>query len=166
MKHQVEQRNIQKSWKKFHTLASRESPSVTGCCRKHPPGNLPSGHAYTVLHTVEVNRGGHKYKLVKIRNPWAQERYTGPWSDNSAYWTPSTKKQAGWKKRNDGVFFMPFELFIDRLWSTGTAIYHNYNYEHMWRFKQTVKRKDFRIHNPVAQKFYVVLETQSPRLKP
>lgn len=61
---------------------------------------------------------------------------------------------------------MPFELFIDRLRSTGTAIYHKYAYEHYWKVTQTTKRKEFKIHNPVAQKFFITVETQSPRLQP
>lgn len=90
--HRKEQRDVEASWRKYHTLATRESPSVIGCCRKHPPGNLPTGHAYTLLATVEVSENGQTYRLVKIRNPWANERYSGPFSDQSSYWTPSLKK--------------------------------------------------------------------------
>lgn len=58
--HRDEERDVKASWKKFHLLASRKNPSVIGCCRKTPPGDLPSGHAYTLLGTVEVSDNGKK----------------------------------------------------------------------------------------------------------
>lgn len=61
---------------------------------------------------------------------------------------------------------MPFELFIDRLRSTGTAIYHKYNYEHLWNFSQNTKSVEYKIHNPIDQKFFITIESISPRLKP
>jgi len=39
---------------------------------------LVGGHAYTTLGVVELSNG---VKLVKARNPWSSERYTGPWND-------------------------------------------------------------------------------------
>jgi len=50
-------------------------------------------------------------------------------------WTDDLKKQAGWKNRNDGVFFMPFDLYIDRVDATAFAIYHKYGYEHYWNLE-------------------------------
>ena len=44
--------------------------------------NIVYAHAYTLLSAVEINGN----KLFKMRNPWATERYNGPWSDGSAEW--------------------------------------------------------------------------------
>ena len=42
-----------------------------------------------------------------MRNPWASEKYSGPWNDNDKRWTPELREKAGSDKANDGVFFMP-----------------------------------------------------------
>ena len=39
---------------------------------------IAQGHGYTVLNAVEVNGN----KLVRVRNPWGKENYSGPWNDN------------------------------------------------------------------------------------
>jgi hypothetical protein len=50
--------------------------------------NLVAGHAYSLIGTAVYN----KEKLVKVRNPWGSERYTGPWSDkDTAKWTAAAK---------------------------------------------------------------------------
>mgnify|MGYP001036233403 CR=1 FL=1 len=69
--------------------------------------NLVNGHAFTVLGGHEITKDGKPYeKLVKIRNPWASEMYTGPWSDKSDLWTEDFKKQVNMTVANDGVFYM------------------------------------------------------------
>ena len=46
------------------------------------------GHAYSVLRVLTVtDANGDSHKLVEARNPWAEETYTGDWSDSSSRWT-------------------------------------------------------------------------------
>ena len=35
---------------------------------------------------------GKSVKLVRLRNPWTKEKYTGPWGEADAKWTNETKK--------------------------------------------------------------------------
>lgn len=51
--------------------------------------SLVTGHAYTILGVASLAGGPD---LVKLRNPWAKEEYTGPFNDNSDDWTPAWKK--------------------------------------------------------------------------
>ncbi|KAE8655380.1 hypothetical protein F3Y22_tig00117032pilonHSYRG00254 [Hibiscus syriacus] len=45
---------------------------------------IVQGHAYSLLQVREVDG----YKLIQIRNPWANEvEWNGPWSDSSSEWT-------------------------------------------------------------------------------
>jgi len=44
-------------------------------------------------------------KLVKIRNPWGIESFSGAYSDKSQLWDEATKKEAGYENKNDGIFF-------------------------------------------------------------
>ena len=69
-------------------------------------------HAYTVLKPIEVTDAkGKKIKLIKMRNPWGAEDYTGPYSDNSKLWTDALKKQVGGLTVNkkDGIFYIPLD---------------------------------------------------------
>jgi len=40
---------------------------------------LPGAHAYTLMGTATLSDGT---KLLKMRNPWGSEVYTGPYSDD------------------------------------------------------------------------------------
>ena len=54
--------------------------------------------------------GGHK--LVKLRNPWANEvEWTGAWSDQSEMWTERMKKKLNFVASDDGEFWMSFDDF-------------------------------------------------------
>jgi len=50
-------------------------------------------------------------KLIKVRNPWGSEQYSGDWSDNSDKWTDAYRAaveaelgDAG--ASNQGIFYM------------------------------------------------------------
>ena len=70
-------------------------------------------HAYTTLGVVELSTGD---KLVKMRNPWASEHYHAAWCDSCSEWnniSAADKELAGFTNANDGVFFMPIQLYYD-----------------------------------------------------
>lgn len=48
---------------------------------------LFDGHAYAVVSLYEHNG----LRLLKIRNPWGDQEWTGDWSDKSSKWTPELK---------------------------------------------------------------------------
>ena len=69
-------------------------------------------HAYTLLGVLDLQKNGASYKkLLKIRNPFGDERYNGPWHDGDKQWTDEFKKQANLVIASDGIFYMPFEIF-------------------------------------------------------
>jgi hypothetical protein len=55
------------------------------------PFSLPNNHAYTLVGTYSLfNNNVLSTRLVKIRNPWGIDSYTGKWSDTDvASWTIS-----------------------------------------------------------------------------
>lgn len=57
-------------------------------------------------------------KLLRIRNPWANEtEWTGDWSDSSSMWKKVAKAdsdQMNPKRKNDGEFWMSFEDFCKK----------------------------------------------------
>lgn len=80
-----------------HTAAETE----LGC-------GLLTGHAYSIIDCQEVNG----VKLLRLRNPWGQGEWNGPWADNSTEWTPEMMKHFHYEFANDGTFFMNFTDFI------------------------------------------------------
>jgi len=52
-------------------------------------------------------------KLVKIRNPWGSEGYTGDWSDKSSKWDSSSRAALNHVEKDDGIFWMTLSDFKD-----------------------------------------------------
>ncbi|KAA8593129.1 hypothetical protein FQN60_018584, partial [Etheostoma spectabile] len=57
---------------------------------------------------------GQKVQLVRIRNPWGQVEWNGPWSDDSREWNyvdAAEKNRLQQNSLDDGEFWMEFEDF-------------------------------------------------------
>ncbi|KAJ3613588.1 hypothetical protein NHX12_019834 [Muraenolepis orangiensis] len=78
---------------------------------------LVKGHAYSVTAVEECKQSqakDTKVRLVRLRNPWGQVEWTGPWSDNSKEWTSLSKgekEKLQHQSAEDGEFWMSFEDF-------------------------------------------------------
>ncbi|XP_053290294.1 calpain-3 isoform X2 [Pleuronectes platessa] len=85
-----------------------ETRTVTG---------LVKGHAYSVTAVEECKSSQHKdakVRLVRLRNPWGQVEWNGPWSDNSKEWatlSKTEKEKLQHQSAEDGEFWMSFEDF-------------------------------------------------------
>uniref|UniRef100_A0A8C7F4B2 Calpain-3 n=1 Tax=Oncorhynchus kisutch TaxID=8019 RepID=A0A8C7F4B2_ONCKI len=82
-----------------------ETRTVTG---------LVKGHAYSVTAVEESQHKASKVRLVRLRNPWGQVEWNGPWSDNSKEWvslSKGEKDQLQHQSAEDGEFWMSFEDF-------------------------------------------------------
>ncbi|RXN04639.1 calpain-2 catalytic subunit-like protein [Labeo rohita] len=89
--------------------SSYESEAVTSL-------KLVKGHAYSVTGAEEVHSYGCPVQLVRIRNPWGQVEWTGPWSDNSNEWNsiqPEEKSKLDYSGE-DGEFWMAYSDFIQQ----------------------------------------------------
>ncbi|KAG5855496.1 hypothetical protein ANANG_G00049650 [Anguilla anguilla] len=75
---------------------------------------LVKGHAYSVTAVDEVRYEGDMVKLIRIRNPWGQVEWTGPWSDGSMQWQQVSDEDRGRlnNKSEDGEFWMSFSEFL------------------------------------------------------
>ena len=89
------------------TLGSHEG---TGNDQDSNRVGLPYNHVFTVLTTVELDENGTKHRLIKIRNPWNEEKFFGDWSDKSSLWDVRRLEAAGHTiDHEDGVYFMAVE---------------------------------------------------------
>jgi len=70
---------------------------------------LVSDHAYVILNTHEVEVSGKGVvRLMRLRNPWGHQEWSGEWSDQSPVWTEELRKKLSHIKQDDGVFFISF----------------------------------------------------------
>jgi len=76
---------------------------------------LVKGHAYTVTGVKKATVGDSEVELVRVRNPWGNEReWNGAWSDESEEWSQMSvedKELIGLNYDDDGEFWMSFEDF-------------------------------------------------------
>ncbi|XP_026085277.1 calpain-3-like isoform X1 [Carassius auratus] len=78
---------------------------------------LVKGHAYSVTAVEECKQSQQKetkVRLVRLRNPWGQVEWNGPWSDNSKEWetlSKGEKEKLQHQNADDGEFWMSFEDF-------------------------------------------------------
>jgi hypothetical protein len=81
---------------------------------------IVSGHAYSLIDCQEVvDSRGRQARIVQIRNPWGKFEWTGDWSDSSPLWTEATRQQCRVVKKDDGIFWMAFEQFIQNYEGVG-----------------------------------------------
>ncbi|XP_075947887.1 calpain-9 [Anarhichas minor] len=84
--------------------AESEAKTTTG---------LVKGHAYSITGVEEVTVRGQKVQLVRVRNPWGQVEWNGPWSDSSREWNnvDAADKNRLLQKSDNGEFWMEFNDF-------------------------------------------------------
>ncbi|KAM3606381.1 uncharacterized protein V6R79_015119 [Siganus canaliculatus] len=113
---------------------------------------LVKGHAYSLTGAEEVKSESRMVQLVRIRNPWGQVEWTGPWSDGSKEWNHISEDEK--LKLNhvaeDGEFWMSFSDFMrqfsrleicnltpDTLASDDVHHWNHYQFDGMWRIGST-----------------------------
>ncbi|KAF7644626.1 hypothetical protein LDENG_00218700 [Lucifuga dentata] len=75
---------------------------------------LVKGHAYSLTGAGQVEYRGDMVKLIRVRNPWGQVEWTGPWSDNSGEWSQISDedRERLSHRSEDGEFWMSFSDFV------------------------------------------------------
>lgn len=104
--------------------------SMMGCSLDPIPGQIEAklsnglicGHAYSItgLTTLDARSGlntpsvNGKIPMVRVRNPWGESEWNGPWCDKSSEWRfipDAEKKKIGLTHEEDGEFWMTFQDF-------------------------------------------------------
>ena len=148
-------------------FAGKNYPMTSGCCHSGGVYGLISGHAYSLLDVKEIqDDSGTKHTLAKMRNPWNQEHYKGPWRDSDPKWTAAMKKEVNLQKANDGIFWMNYDDYIKYFYNTGVAMYDKYAAYDVQNVKPTKKYATYEIDNPTDQIWYLTAEQYSKRHYP
>ncbi|XP_047129851.1 calpain-5 isoform X1 [Hydra vulgaris] len=83
---------------------------------------LVKGHAYSILAVKKIKIGNdhisifnaNRLFMVKLRNPWGDTEWNGPWSDGSPQWnllSAQEREKYGLVNENSGEFWMSFGDF-------------------------------------------------------
>lgn len=62
-------------------------------------------HAYSIMEAIEKDG----VRLLKLRNPWGNTEWRGPWSDGSAEWTPEWMEKLDHRFGDDGIFWISYQ---------------------------------------------------------
>ncbi|XP_034557645.1 calpain-5-like [Notolabrus celidotus] len=120
---------------------------------------LVKGHAYAVTDVRRVRLGhgllayfrSDKLEMIRMRNPWGEREWNGPWSDSSEEWKKVSKgerENIGVTVQDDGEFWMTFDDFINnytdlilcRLINTSYLSFHK-------TWEEAVMRGSWRLSN-------------------
>jgi hypothetical protein len=82
--------------------ASLDDAGVVGC------------HAYSLVQ-AKANVAGSGFNLLQIRNPWAKQEASLPWSDDDDMWTqhPEVYDELNPTSADDGLFWIQWEDFLE-----------------------------------------------------
>nr|XP_009501780.1 PREDICTED: calpain-3 isoform X4 [Phalacrocorax carbo] len=106
MKHAIDRGSLMAS--SIDTIVPMQYETRMSC-------GLVKGHAYSVTAVEETTFKGEKIRLVRLRNPWGQVEWNGPWSDKSDEWNfinDAEKIRLQHKIMEDGEFWISFEDFM------------------------------------------------------
>ena len=142
---------------------------TANCHNKH--ASLITGHAYTMLGAIQLSNG---VKLIRMRNPWGSEKYTGPYNDNDAVWTPALKAEVArthgthaWG--DDGAFYLPVSDFKRAFTTYAVLLYKDDRRRgegwHTEQFTESVtgQRHWYTFTSEVDQDLLITLDYQNNR---
>ena len=85
---------------------------------------LVDAHAYSLISTHDIGYQAGRLRLLKIRNPWGFKEWQGDWSDKSTKWIQQIKEQVGFEDKEDGVFFISYEDYLNFFYITTLCKYN------------------------------------------
>ena len=103
---------------------------------------LIRGHAYTLIGAKQWKE--RRIKLIQLRNPWGENEWEGDWSDKSSKWTPEYKQYFGYQNRDDGIFWIDIDNYVNNFQGTHIcyllygAVIKNYYFDYERYFKAPI----------------------------
>ncbi|XP_065486585.1 calpain-9 isoform X2 [Caloenas nicobarica] len=76
---------LEKALKRCSMVGCSIDTSSAAESEARTPFGLIKGHAYSVTGIDEVRYRGQQVRLIRIRNPWGQVEWNGPWSDKMKF---------------------------------------------------------------------------------
>lgn len=88
------------------------SNTGSGSHDKKSEKGISHNHLYSLLEGKKINRYGKDVRIIKLRNPWGHTEWKGEFGDGWNGWTPDLIKLLKIEKKEDGIFWMPFDDFV------------------------------------------------------
>ena len=96
----------------------------------------------TINTAVLRKTNGSEIKLLKMMNNWGTNEWVGDWSDTSSKWTQEFKKEVGLEPKEDGIFWMSYEDYLQFYTTTHICKIHpDYEYN-CTKFKSSKANND------------------------
>ncbi|XP_021382876.2 calpain-9 isoform X2 [Lonchura striata] len=76
---------LEKALKRCSMVGCSIDTSSAAESEARTPFGLVKGHAYSVTGIEEVSYRGRQVQLIRIRNPWGEVEWNGPWSDKMKF---------------------------------------------------------------------------------
>jgi len=131
---------------------------------KNGINGIIGGHAYSVLGTYVVSNATSSFNLVKVRNPWGSDTWTGDWSDNYVGWKTVNGSSIN-KVSNDGDFFVDMQ---DIMSVFSTIVIGNYSENSQVYFTESLNDdgqiKMYEFTSPVTQTISLSMEFYNSRM--
>lgn len=141
---------------------------MTAATQKEAYGLVP-GHAYTLLGCYELKDSSGRVveRLMHLRNPWANETYTGPWNDSSRNWTEDFKRQVPYAASNEGQFFIALSDYQKGFpITTITYVTDDYVYSYLGKEGAQSTSSTFDFQATMAGEAYISLDFYNDRQYP
>ncbi len=102
---------------------------------------LITNHAYQVIDTGTVkNPNGDDIQLLKLKNLLGNNEWSGDWSDNSLKWTQEAMDHIKLEKKEDGIFWMSLNDYI-QFYSCTHICHINPNYYYSFMKNKIYKQR-------------------------
>jgi len=149
--------------------ADKKDWVLTAACDVAIQG-LQNGHAYTILGYARLTdpEDGTDWDLLKMRNPWGNEGYTGAWSDKDSRWNAKNKSAVDHVDANDGIFYLPVETFRQAMHKYFEGMYQDWHVKR-WSVSSTDGQAfafKKHINSPIAQEAYLTIDWMPERRYP
>lgn len=134
----------------------------------NPPHGLAGGHAYSVLgaYSLKDSQGTVRARLLRVRNPWGTDSYSGPWGDNDSRWTTAYKSQVPFSQNtNDGYFFIEISDFVNAFnYFQVNYIHDDWSQNYYERKSDDGKWKSYTFTLSRSQDIFIGMDFYNPRM--
>jgi len=102
---------------------------------------LSCDHTYSLLSAIELIHKGRTLRLLKLRDPWGIQNWTGNWSKTSPLWSKQLKRQLNYSSTDEAIFYIEYKDYIKYFTHTIICKYHDDYYSRT--FVATQKNKEY-----------------------
>ena len=126
---------------------------------------LITNHAYAVIGTAVLKKpNGNEIQLLKMKNMWGTNEWIGDWSDQSLKWTQEFKKAVGLKNKEDGVFWMSYDDYLQFYTTTHIAQVHSEYFYNVLKLKNRNPQNICRIKVDRTGSGYFMVNLKNTRI--